>query len=587
MSRGAGGKRPPLPLVLAAAAVVFLVLLPLAYLVIRVASGGGRSLELLWDPETLRLVFRTVLLVVGVVTATVLVAVPFAWLVVRTDLPGRRIWATAAALPLVIPSYVAALCLLGLFGEKGLLQQALGVERLPDPTGYWGALAALTLSTYPYVFLLTQAALRDLDPGPEEAARSLGASRLRVLFRVTLPSVRPAISLGSLLVALYTLSDFGVVSLMRYDALTRAIYLQYRSLFDRTPAAVLALVLVGLTALALALEARVRTRGRHYRTNPGAARRAKPVPLGRWRVPALAWCGLVVTAFLVLPAGVLGYWLQRAIVNNRALELPWSEALSSLGASSLAAVFAVAAALPVAILALRYPSRRSRLLERLSFAGNALPGIVIALSLVFFAARYASPVYQTIALLVFAYVVRFFPLALSGVESAIERVSPRVEEAARGLGRGPLATLATVDRSSRALGHAGRRRPRVPRSNEGVARNASPAADRLRDAPNRDLEADPGRRLFPRLRSGADAHRRLGARPVPRLRRPSTPGRQRQLARLAPWRTVTGIRSTSTSRRSTFSRSRSASTARPPRRTRSLLASRRCSASRGRRPARC
>ena len=164
---------------------------------IRVASGGGRALDLLRDPETLALVLRTVLLVVGVVTATILVAVPFAWLVVRTDLPGRRIWATAAALPLVIPSYVAALCLLGLFGEKGLLQQALGVERLPDPTGYWGALAALTLSTYPYVFLLTQAALRDLDPGPEEAARSLGASRSRVLFRVTLPSVRPAISLGA------------------------------------------------------------------------------------------------------------------------------------------------------------------------------------------------------------------------------------------------------------------------------------------------------------------------------------------------------------------------------------------------------
>ena len=283
MIRGAGGTRPPLPLVLAAGVVVFLVLLPLGYLVIRVASGGGRSLELLWDTETLSLVFRTVLLVIGVVTAAILVAVPFAWLVVRTDLPGRRAWATAAALPLVIPSYVAALCLLSLFGEKGLLQQALGVERLPDPTGYWGALAALTLSTYPYVFLLTQAALRDLDPGPEEAARSLGASRLRVLFRVTLPSVRPAISLGSLLVALYTLSDFGVVSLMRYDALTRAIYLQYRSLFDRTPAAVLALVLVGLTALALALEARVRSRGRSYRTNPGAARRAKPVPLGRWR----------------------------------------------------------------------------------------------------------------------------------------------------------------------------------------------------------------------------------------------------------------------------------------------------------------
>lgn len=444
MTGGAGGRRPPLPLVLAAGAVVCLLLLPLAYLVIRVASGGGRALDLLWEQETLRLVYRTVLLVVGVVISTILVAVPFAWLVVRTDLPGRRIWATAAAVPLVIPSYVAALCLLGFFGEKGLLQQALGVERLPDPTGYWGALAALTLSTYPYVFLLTQAALRDLDPGQEEAARSLGASRMRVLFRITLPSVRPSISLGALLVALYTLSDFGVVSLMRYEALTRAIYLQYRSLFDRTPAAVLALVLVGLTAVALMVESRIRSRGRLYRTNPGAARQTKLVPLGRWRVPALAWCGAVVGVFLVLPAFVLGYWLQRAIVSERALELPWIEALSSLFASGLAAVCAVAVALPVALLALRYPSRSSRLLERLSFSGNALPGIVVALALVFFAARYASPVYQTLALLVFAYVVRFFPLALSGVESALVRVNPRVEEAARGLGRGPLATLLSV-----------------------------------------------------------------------------------------------------------------------------------------------
>ncbi|MCY7303827.1 MAG: iron ABC transporter permease [Thermoleophilia bacterium] len=419
-------------------------MLPLAYLGLRVASGGGRSLELLLERQTLELVLRTILLVVGVVATTILVAVPLAWLVVRTDLPGRRAWATAAALPLVIPSYVAALCLLGFFGEKGLLQQALGVERLPDPTGYWGALAALTLSTYPYVFLLTQAALRDLDPGQEEAARSLGASRGRVLFRITLPSVRPAISLGGLLVALYTLSDFGVVSLMRYDALTRAIYLQYRSLFDRTPAAVLGLVLVALTAVALALEARVRSRGRLYRTSPGAGRVAKPIPLGRWRIPALAWCSAVVGAFLLLPALVLGYWLERAIVSDRAIELPWREAISSLSASGLAAAFAVVSALPVAVLALRYPSRRSRVLERLSFAGNALPGIVIALSLVFFAARYASPVYQTLALLIFAYVVRFFPQALSGVESSLIRVNPRVEEAARGLGRGAFATLVTV-----------------------------------------------------------------------------------------------------------------------------------------------
>ena len=158
------------------------------------------------------------------------------------------------------------------------------------------------------------------------------------------------------------------------------------------------------------------------------------------------WCGLVTSAFLLLPALVLGYWLVRGIANERRLDLPWDEAVHSLTASGLASVVTIAAALPVAILAIRYPSRLSRSLERLSYAGNALPGLVIALSLVFFAARYASPVYQTLALLVFAYAVRFFPQALSGVDTALARVSPRAEEASRGLGRGPLATtwLVTV-----------------------------------------------------------------------------------------------------------------------------------------------
>lgn len=437
-------RRPPRLLTLAAAAIVAALLLPLAYLLLRVASGGADSLDVLLERGTWELVVDTVLLVVGVVVAALVVGVSLAWLVTRTDLPGRRVWGVAAALPLVIPSYVAAFCLLGFFGEKGLLQQILGVERLPDPTGYPGALVCLTLSTYPYVYLLARAALRDLDPSLEEAARGLGVSGTRAWVRVTLPAIRPALGLGSLLVALYTLSDFGVVSLMRYDALTRAIYLQYRSLFDRTPAAVLALLLVGLTALALLLERRTRPRGRGFRVSPGASRRAAPVELGRWRWPALAWCGAVLGLFLVLPAGVLAYWLGQGLSDGKGLDLPWSELAGSVGASALAAIVATLAALPVAIAAVRHPSRTSIALERLSYAGNALPGLVIALSLVFFAARYGSFVYQTVGLLVFAYVVRFFPQSLSGVESALGRVSPRVEEASRALGKGPLATLTRV-----------------------------------------------------------------------------------------------------------------------------------------------
>jgi iron(III) transport system permease protein len=435
----AGRGRAPLSLVLPACAAVALLLLPLAYLLLRAAGDVGRGLRVLTRENTLELLWSTGVLVGAVTLASVTIGVSVAWLTTRTDVPGRRFWAVAAALPLVIPSYVAAFCLLGAFGPRGLLQQLLGVERLPGIYGFWGALAALTLSTYPYVLLLVSAALRGLDPALEEAARSLGRPPLTVFRRVTLPALRPSIGAGALLVALYTLSDFGVVSLMRYDALTRAIYLQYRSLFDRTPAAVLALVLVALTAAVLWLESRSRRRVAH--TAPGVARRARLHELGRWRWPALAYCAAVVGAFLAVPAVVLGYWLARGV--DRA-ELPLREALSSVSASALAAVAAAVAAIPIAVLAARYPARWTRLLERLAFLGNALPGIVIALSLVFFAANYAGPLYQSLALLVFAYVVRFLPQALAGVESSLAAVGPRVEEAARALGRGPLATAATV-----------------------------------------------------------------------------------------------------------------------------------------------
>lgn len=441
-------RRPPLLLVAAAFAAVALVCLPLAYLVLRVGGGGTDAWSVLGRHGILELVWQTGLLVGAVTGSALLVGVPLAWLVSRTDLPGRRFWAVAAALPLVIPSYVAALVLLAAFGPRGFLQQVLegpfGVERVPEIYGLGGAVLSLTISTYPYVYLLAVAAFRELDPALEEASRSLGRTRAQTFRLVTLPVLRPSLGAGALLVALYTLSDFGAVSLMQYSSLTRAIYLQYRTLFDRTPAAILSLVLVVLTLVVLVLEAYSRGRARYHRPSPGAARAAQRVRLGGWRWPAVGFCTAVVGFALLLPLAVIGYWLERAISLERDLGDVWGAALSSVLVSGLAAGAAVAAALPVALLAVRYPAGWTRALERLSYSSNALPGIVIALSLVFFAANYAGFAYQTLALLVFAYVVRFFPQAVAGTHSALLRVDPRLEEAARGLGKTPRRAFASV-----------------------------------------------------------------------------------------------------------------------------------------------
>lgn len=443
----ARSRRAPLAVAVPAVLAAGAVMLPLVYLAIRAATADRSAWEVL-DATTARLVLDTVVLVVAVVGASAAIGLPLAWLIARTDLPGRAFWAVAAALPLVVPSYVAALALLGALGPRGLLQRLLegpfGVERIPEIYGLPGAVLALTLSTYPYVFLLTAAALRALDPALEEAARSLGQSQLATFRRVTLPALRPALTAGSLLVALYVLSDFGAVSLMQYPALTRAIYLQYQSLFDRDPAAVLSLVLVAVTALVLVLESRYRRRARYHRSTAAAMRRAPRVALGPWRWPALAFCSLVVGAFLVLPLAVLVHWTWQAVPLGRPIELAWHAALNSVLASALAAAIAVLAAFPVVLLSERHPARWTRLLERLAFTANALPGIVIALSLVFFAARYGGRLYQTLALLVFAYVVRFLPQALAAIASSFRALNPRFEEAARGLGRRRSSVLLSV-----------------------------------------------------------------------------------------------------------------------------------------------
>ena len=161
------GRRPPRALAVLGTAVVALVCLPLAYLLVRVGGAGPDAWAVLARPRTAGLLLRTLGLVGAVTAAAVLVGVPAAWLVARTDLPGRRAWGIVLALPLVLPSYVLALALLAVSGPGGLLG-------LPSLTGFAGALLALTLATYPYVFLLATAALRRADPALEEAARGLG-----------------------------------------------------------------------------------------------------------------------------------------------------------------------------------------------------------------------------------------------------------------------------------------------------------------------------------------------------------------------------------------------------------------------------
>ncbi len=432
------------PVVLITAVLV----LPVVYLFVRAAAGGIDAWALLARPRTALILARTLGLVGAVSVGAILIAVPVAWLTTRSDVPLRRVWAVVGALPLVLPSFVFGFVVSVALSPRGMLQQLLGgpfgVREIPSLFGFPGAALTLVLLSYPYVLLPVQSSLRRMDPALEDASRNLGNSALATFRKITLPMLRPAIAAGTLLVALYTLSDFGAVSLLRFETFTWAIFVQYESAFDRSIAAALSLVLVAVALFILVGESLTRGRARYHAPGPGSGRRVEIVRLGWKRWPAAAALAVLALAALVLPIAVLLVWLTRGIAAGVEFGNLWEPLRNSVYVSALAAFGAAVTSIPVAALLVRYPGRFAWLVERVSYIGFVLPGMAVAIGLVFFGVNFARPFYQTLGLLILAYVVLFFPTMLGAVRSALLQVNPRLEEAARVLGRTPIQTLLSV-----------------------------------------------------------------------------------------------------------------------------------------------
>ena len=428
---------------------------PLGYLLYENVRLGADVVGILGEARTWRPLFNSLLLAVAVSAAAMVVGTALAWATVRLDLPGRRFWAALAPLPLVIPTFVGDTALIALLARGGLAEQILsplGVGSLPRLDGFWAAWLVLTLFTYPYVYLPTRARLRHLDQSYEEAARVLGRSPTAIFATVTLPAIRPAVSAGGLLVCLYTLSDFGAVELLRYETLTRSIYAN--RLFDR-PTSVTHGLLLGIVAVGVVAVERSMAR---RRAGGFAATSDRPPPvrnLGWRRWPV---CGAVV-AFLLLalaaPLTTLAYWAGRGIANPGrrvgAFALDGAgiatSAASTVAVSSVAAAVTVVAMLPLAWLLVRRPSPGASASNLLVTAGFALPGIVVALALVFWALQvpFAESIYQTVPLLIVGYVLLFGAQATNAARAAVGAVPRRLSEGARTLGARQWRRLRTVE----------------------------------------------------------------------------------------------------------------------------------------------
>lgn len=407
-----------------------LALVPLGFVATYVVLvGPAQAWDLLVRPFIGNLLWNTVSLAATCMATCAVLGVGLALAVERTDVPGRRLWHALLVAPLAVPAFVNGYAWVSL--DRSV-------------QGFAGAALVITLSYFPLVYLPAVAALRGLDPALEESAWSLGHDRRRTLLRVVLPQLRPAVLGGVLLVGLHLLAEFGALALLSFPTFTTAIYDQYGSTFAGSAATMMAGVLVLLCLLLLLADLRLRA-GHHYaRLGHGVARPQAPTPLRAWRWPLLA----ALVGLTALSLGVPGYALVRWLVVGTSTEFPLDELAAASATTVLVAaagaVLTVLLALPVVWLAVRQRGPVATVVERSTYVANALPGIVVGLSLVIVSLKVAPVVYQTTLLLLVAYAILFLPRAVVTVRAGLEQAPPVLDDVAHSLGAGSVQTLRRV-----------------------------------------------------------------------------------------------------------------------------------------------
>lgn len=439
---------------LPAAAIAALILLPLSVLLLSWGEVDGEIWRHLWDTQMPRLLGNTLSLVLGVGVGVTLLGVSLAWLTALCEFPGRKWLDWALMLPFAIPAYVLAFVFVGLLDFSGPVQSLLrewfgSGLRLPRVRSTGGVILVLVLVFYPYVYLLARNAFLAQGKGLMEAARVLGLSPWQAFWRVALPVARPAIGAGLALALMETLADFGAVSVFNFDTFTTAIYKTWYGFYSLSSATQLASLL--LLAVMLLLYAERRARGASRTGNE----RARSAPLyslrGGKALAASAWCTLVFLCAFVIPVLQLLVWFWqrgRFDLDERYVGL----ILHTLYLGGLAALLTVALAMLLAFARRMAPTRRMQALVGLANLGYALPGSVLAVSIMlafsYLDSHLVIPLSAalggegkplllgSLGALLLAYLIRFMAVAFGPLEGSLARIRPSLPEAARSLGVG-------------------------------------------------------------------------------------------------------------------------------------------------------
>ncbi len=448
-----GGRRPPRVIWIIAIVVALIGIIPTLYTIIRALEASGNTPLPPW-PLLWKLISNTVLLALCAAVLSGIIGTSQALLIERMAINGTSIWRVLAVLPLVMPPYVLGICTLALLRPRGIIEQWLVAQQwvaygdIPFNMifGLGGSSCILALCLSPYVYLPVSAVLRQGSHHLREIAQLSGAHWIHRLRHVTLPLLAPAVGGGMLLVMLYALADFGVPSLLRLPTFSTAIYGRFTGQIDRAGAALLSMPLIIATLGLIVLEERLVGRG-------GAQinRSWRPVvtqSLGRWQGVALLILACITGCALVAPISTLLYWsVLIPSSTDRMSHLPIGR-LVATGAVNIVYVAITATCTTILAIAPALLLRRGgilgRIVARLSQAGYALPGVVVALSIILVANQGIPWVMGGLIPLSLAYIIRFLPQAVQSLDAAFEQIAPTLEEVGRSLGHSSLQVLRYV-----------------------------------------------------------------------------------------------------------------------------------------------
>ena len=411
---------------------------------------------------------NTVSLAVGTGLLAAAMGTGSAWLVSMYDFPGRRVLQWLLLLPLAVPAYIGAYALADFLDYSGPVQIALrgwfGWETARD---YWfprirsleAAIVVLASALYPYVYLLTRAALHEQSGSAYEVARALGTGPWGLFARVGLPLARPAIVAGSAIAMMEAVADYGVVSYFGVQTLNTGIFTTWLERRNAGGAAQIACAMLAIIVLLSLWERFARRNARYHQS----ARQPRPIQRQRLRalpgIAATLACALPFAMGFVLPVGViatyaLAYpqgWLSPGLVRA---------AWHTVSLGGIAAVLTVLMAL-IMVYGTRLSGRAlPRLLMPVTTIGYAAPGAVLAVGLLIPLAALDHRVADawlavtgtdpgliltgTGTAIVLAYLVRFFAIGQGAIDAAFTRVPPSLSMAARSLGRDNAGVLRAV-----------------------------------------------------------------------------------------------------------------------------------------------